>query len=202
MTYLPYAGIGSRQTPKPILGLMYSIGSELARNGFTLRSGGADGADTAFEKGAISAQYRGSMRGSTSGTEIFIPWSNFNGRKFRDGAFIPFQDEKYEEAYKIAAKYHPAWERCSQAAKKLHMRNVAQILGSDLKKPSKFVVCWTRNGSGQGGTGQAIRIAKAYNIPIYDLGLYDFGSDQQKNQLQELATFCEYLVHPEIADPS
>ena len=41
MTYLPYAGIGSRETPEAILRLMYRIGATLARNGFTLRSGGA-----------------------------------------------------------------------------------------------------------------------------------------------------------------
>ena len=192
MSYLPYAGIGSRETPEAALQRLSSISATLARHGFTLRSGGAQGADTACERGCDF------LNGTK---EIYIPWSNFNGRKFREGVIIPFQDEKWEEAYKIASKYHPAWERCSEGAKKLHMRNVAQILGSDLKSPSRFVICWTKNGSGQGGTGQALRIAKAYNIPIYDLGLYDFGSDQQKNQLQELATFCEFLIHPEIADP-
>lgn len=54
MAYLPYAGIGSRQTPDDILELMHRIGSTLAINGFTLRSGGAVGADTAFEQGAVS----------------------------------------------------------------------------------------------------------------------------------------------------
>lgn len=41
MTYLPYAGIGSRKTPEAILRLMWLIGATLAANGFTLRSGGA-----------------------------------------------------------------------------------------------------------------------------------------------------------------
>ena len=35
--------------------------------------------------------------------------------------------------------------------------------------PSNFVVCYTPDGKASGGTGQAIRIAEYYNIPIYNL---------------------------------
>lgn len=198
MTYLPYAGIGSRQTPKLVLDLMQRIGSELARNGFTLRSGGAVGADTAFEEGAVSVQYSGATVSNapallaSAGTEIFLPWDNFNGRKY---GIVPFQNEYAEEAMKIAEAYHPNWKACSKGAKLLHTRNVAQVLGHDLKSPSKFIVCWTEGGKGGGGTGQALRIAKGFNIPIFDLGF------EPANTAQALATYCEYLIHPEIADP-
>lgn len=195
LPYLPYAGIGSRETPEAILSLMHRIGATLARNGFTLRSGGAPGADTAFEEGAVSAQYKG----ATAGTEIYIPWSNFNGKKFRDGALIPFQNEYAEKAMKIAEAFHPNWKACSQGAKNIHTRNVAQVLGPDLQKPSKFIVCWTEGGKGGGkgggGTGQVLRIAKAYNIPIFDLGF------EPANTAKALATYCESLIHPEITDP-
>ena len=53
MIYKPYTGIGSRETPTAILDLMIAIGGVLAQRGFTLRSGGADGADDAFEQGCI-----------------------------------------------------------------------------------------------------------------------------------------------------
>ena len=46
-----YAGIGSRTTPKVILDLMTSFAKIYAGKGYTLYSGGADGADTAFEYG-------------------------------------------------------------------------------------------------------------------------------------------------------
>jgi len=46
-----YAGIGSRSTPDNVLGIMEKLGIVLAKKGFILRSGGADGADKAFEKG-------------------------------------------------------------------------------------------------------------------------------------------------------
>lgn len=50
------------------------------------------------------------------------------------------------------------------------LRNTYQVLGPDLKTHSEFVLCWTPSGRGEGGTGQAIRIARAYHIPVYDLG--------------------------------
>jgi hypothetical protein len=49
-------------------------------------------------------------------------------------------------------------------------RNAMQVLGPDLKTPSKFVICWTLEGKEIGGTSQAIRIAKDFSIPIYNLG--------------------------------
>jgi hypothetical protein len=36
-----------------------------------------------------------------------------------------------------------------------------------------MVICWTSRGLGGGGTGQAIRIAKAHKIPVFDLGKPD-----------------------------
>ena len=46
-----YTGIGSRNTPKEVLELMKTIGKYLGCLGYELRSGGADGADSAFESG-------------------------------------------------------------------------------------------------------------------------------------------------------
>ena len=62
-----YAGIGSRKTPPTIRSLMTKCANQLHNEGFTLRSGGAQGADTAFELGA---QLR---------KEIYLPWRRFNG---------------------------------------------------------------------------------------------------------------------------
>lgn len=47
-----YCGIGSRQTPGHILGLMVQVAEHLSSLGYQLRSGGAIGADTAFARGA------------------------------------------------------------------------------------------------------------------------------------------------------
>ena len=50
-----YSGIGSRETPDNVLVVMEKLGAAFAKKGFVLRSGGADGADSAFERGCDSA---------------------------------------------------------------------------------------------------------------------------------------------------
>ena len=47
-----YCGIGSRQTPGEILEIMLLVSIKLRSQKWILRSGGADGADKAFETGA------------------------------------------------------------------------------------------------------------------------------------------------------
>lgn len=47
-----YAGIGSRQTPQNILNNMTILAASLDARSYILRSGGAKGADKAFEAGA------------------------------------------------------------------------------------------------------------------------------------------------------
>ena len=46
---MTYAGIGSRRTPGPALNAMRATAERLATLGYTMRSGHAPGADTAFE---------------------------------------------------------------------------------------------------------------------------------------------------------
>lgn len=53
-------------------------------------------------------------------------------------------------------------------------RNTCQVLGLNLDSPVKAVICYTPGGSGSGGTGQAIRIAQAYKIPVIDMGFAKF----------------------------
>lgn len=151
-----YAGIGSRETPNEILTMFEKIGYYLGQNNFILRSGHAEGADQAFERGCDKVNGK---------KEIYIPWRNFEGS---DSKLIV----EYGEAFKIAEKFHPYWHNLKDGAKKLQARNSHQVLGKDLNSPSSFIVCWTKNGKGSGGTGQAIRIAKAYEIPIFDVGGY------------------------------
>jgi hypothetical protein len=149
-----YAGIGSRRTPPDVLKLMTLIAARLADEGYTLRSGHADGADLAFEQGADGK------------AEIYLPWGRFN-------AHFPIKGSKHiapsQAAMRLAAQHHPAWNACSNGGKLLHARNSHQILGPDLNQPVKFVICWTPDGQGAGGTGQALRIAAEHDIPIFDL---------------------------------
>jgi hypothetical protein len=148
-----YAGIGSRETPPVVCRAMTRMAIEFRRMGYVLRSGGADGADEAFEAGA--------------GTDklIYLPWVKFRNNPSPYHRVTP-------EALALAARFHPAWGRLNEYARRLHGRNAYQVLGLDLRTKADFVVCWTKGGKGGGGTGQAIRMAFAYGIPVYDLALW------------------------------
>lgn len=97
--------------------------------------------------------------------EIYIPWWGFEGNT--DGIVV----EK-GKAYEIAEQYHPYWNNLKDGAKKLQARNSHQVLGLDLETPTDAIICWTPKGKGSGGTGQALRIGKALNIPIFDAGRF------------------------------
>lgn len=162
-----YAGVGSRKTPVPVQMHMALIAKGLHEKGWTLRSGAAGGADEAFWSGVR-------MQRETR-AEIYLPWRGFNGF----GEIYPGSGltRPTEEAYAIAEQHHPAWRGLGPAAKSLLARNTHQVLGADCKTPAKFLVCWTRDGAtvqttrASGGTGQAIRVAVAHHIPVYNLEL-------------------------------
>jgi len=150
-----YAGIGSRETPNSILQRMKEIAQDLSRKGYILRSGGADGADTAFEIGAGSRK------------EIFLPWKGFNGN---DSELC----HPTLAAHNLAKSVIPWFDTLSQGAQKLHARNAHQVFGYTLKEPVEFVVCWTPGGLPKGGTRTAIVLAQDAGIPIINLCLRDF----------------------------
>ena len=154
-----YTGISSRETPGEILSLFKKLATYLAKQSYVLRSGGAKGADIAFETGCDKANGK---------KEIYVPWRNFEG----SNSTLIVSNNQSTKPYTIAQQFHPYWHNLSQGARKLQARNTHQILGYDLDNPvfSNFVICWTKSGRGQGGTGQAIRIAKHYNIPVFDAG--------------------------------
>lgn len=159
-----YAGIGSRETPADVLAVMRNLAYELSGRGWTLRSGGAPGADTAFADGAWDAYFANSRRPKP---EVYLPWPSFAGIRPANARL----SEPQPEAFEIARRHHPAWDRLRQGGQKLHARNVHQVLGPDVTAPvlSSFIICWTPGGEGGGGTGQALRIARSYDVPIFDL---------------------------------
>lgn len=166
-----YAGIGSRETPKEILDLFITLGEGLAKTGYTLRSGHAQGADQAFEKGCDKAG---------GSKEIYLPWRGFENSKSELVVSNP-------KAFAIASTFHPRYPYLSQGAQKLQARNSHQVLGKDLNEASDFIICWTKDGKGSGGTGQAIRIANYYKIPVFDAGAYlKFAIEEELNIFLDL----------------
>ena len=156
MATLIYAGIGARATPRAVLADVTVMAGWLARTGWHLSSGGADGADSAFATGAPAGQ-----------RTIWLPWRGYNGHRRPDCRVL--SAAAMAACMEIAAPLHPAWERCSPAVRKLHARNAA-VLGLTLDRPVDAVVAFTSEGRVEGGTGMAIRIAEAHGIPVLNLG--------------------------------
>lgn len=150
---LKYAGIGSRTAPNNILIEMLDIAKELASRRWLLRSGGAQGSDSAFETGCDLNHGK---------KEIFLPWKGFNGSL--SSLYTPS-----EEAKSMALKIHPSPDYLNHASLLLHARNCHQILDQTLKDAVDLVICWTPNGQMLGGTATAIQIAMNNNIPIINL---------------------------------
>lgn len=180
-----FAGIGTRDLPGHIRDFIIDgVCPVLVSKELILRSGGAEGADLAFEHGY-------DVHGGRK--EIYIPWKNFNKSSSK---LIGVSDDSYE----MAQQFHPYWKNLDDYAKKLHARNCCQVLGQDLKTPSDFVLCYTKDGAERkkqispetGGTGQALRIACHYGIRIINMKKY-FDSDNFLNDftpedlLQELS---------------
>lgn len=170
-----YTGIGSRETPERYLKIMTELASCLERTGWTLRSGGSWGADEAFQKGV------------TDYSNIFLPNPNFRKGEGIKGVCVE-DIELIRTAMYNVSKYnlHENWDNLinskgGMTALKLHTRNVFQILGSDLKSPTKFVVCYTKDGAtnlddiskNTGGTRTALRLACHFNVPIFNLALIE-----------------------------
>ena len=171
-----YTGVGSRKTPKEILEWMDIFAYKLALRGWILRSGGAKGADQAFENGAFNA---GGIVES----------------------YFPYHSSKDAEA--IAGAYHNAWTVLPDHTKRYHGRNVMQVLGKDLNTPTEFVICWTPDGCIKdstrtkftGGTGTAISVASARNIDVFNLynqkcfeAIHDFVYRDEQSSIQKIQT--------------
>lgn len=165
MTRKLYAGIGSRETPPDMIDLMREFAYLASLRGWVLRSGAAQGADSAFELGCDDAKGE---------KEIFIPWPNFNNHYSQ---LIGPTDA----AMRVAEAVHPTWKRLSPAAKKLVARNMHQIMGANMDEPVLCVVCWTPDGCENikeysrktGGTGTAISFASTQGIPVFNFKHHD-----------------------------
>lgn len=156
-----YAGIGARATPPDVLSLMTQLAGKMEQEGWRLRSGGARGADAAFEAGV---QVPGNRA-------IYLPGHSFNDRVAGAGGYIDSTRlPGWEQALATVHRYHPAPDRLSPFARNLMARNAMQVMGPEMNRPADLVIAYTPGGLVQGGTGQALRMAGSLGIPIRNLG--------------------------------
>lgn len=186
MKAIYYAGIGSRDgVPEDVLRLMNQIGFILAhpkvhsfrKERYILRSGGARGCDSAFEKGVWDSISSYPKRPAAQAyAQIYkAPLHKSYVLPKKQPLAIP--KGRITLAYTKASTVHPNWRNLSGAGRLLHQRNVLQILGNS--KTTEFVICWTPDGADgrnyptsklTGGTATAINIATQYEgIKIFNL---------------------------------
>ena len=171
-----YAGVGSRRTPPEILDAMSDIAQTLGDAGTALSTGGADGADKAFETGALRTD---------APITVHTPWPGYNGyRPGRDPETdidivhpkpaATIEGRGYAE---LAREHHPYWKRCGRGARALFVRNVSILAGALDDDggilPVRAVIAWTPNGlpvgREAGGTGHTLRTAASLDIPCVNL---------------------------------
>ncbi len=159
-----YAGIGSRETPTNVMNLMRKIGADMAEKGYCLRSGGARGADKAFEDGCDIVQ---------GAKQIIIPYETFNGYEHDGQSVIAGKSimAYYEKAWGIASTLVSNFEEQKEFTQEAHTRNVMQVLGRRLDKPVDMVICYCimKNGKPTGGTRTAYKLAKRKGIEVWNL---------------------------------
>ena len=171
-----YAGVGSRRTPPDVLDAMGDIAQTLGDAGTALSTGGARGADKAFETGALRTD---------APITVHTPWPGYNGyRPGRDPETdIEIVHPNAAETvagrtYAVLARdHHPHWNRCSRGARALFVRNVSILAGALDDRggmlPVRAAIAYTPNGlpvgREAGGTGHTLRTAASLDIPCVNL---------------------------------
>ena len=171
-----YAGVGSRRTPSDVLDAMSDIAQTLGDAGAALSTGGAHGADKAFETGALRTD---------APITVHAPWAGYNGylpgRDPETGIDVVHPKSTQTVAghsyADLAREHHPHWKRCRRGARALFVRNVSILVGAldgdGGALPVRAAIAWTPNGlpAGReaGGTGHTLRTAVSLDIPCVNL---------------------------------
>jgi hypothetical protein len=135
------------------------IGYRLCLRGWTGRSGGASGMDSAFMKRFTPEQ-----------SVIYRP----DGKQFpgRCVDINTLPQHIIDECIRIAESMIPWYEYLDFGSRMLHARNALQVLGDDLQTPSRVVLYWANEnhtGFVSGGTRTAVALARKHGIPTANL---------------------------------
>lgn len=166
------ACVGSRGITASEAKFLTTIGYHLVQAGWTVHSGGAQGADQAFAVGAAQAL----QQGGSGGLVIHLPWASYEraaadaairlggGRALLDTVSFTAAERT------LAIQLHPAANRLSSGGVTLMTRNVRIVFPQGpSQSPVDLVVALPGNKPGGGGTGHALRLAAHFHIPLHDL---------------------------------
>lgn len=187
------AGIGARGTPPKARKQITELGALCRRLGIWVRSGHAPGADYAWEKGARER------------TVVYLPFPGFNDgaplltprvvclgqASSGAGDYRRPHEQATERASQAIRDYHPSQGKLMGKPRLFQLRNYFQVMGAGPgDAPVGAVVYWAPEdeaGNVEGGTGQAVRVARAAELPAWNLARVDAG---------EVARRLEALVSP------
>jgi hypothetical protein len=192
---MTYAGIGSRETPQEVLNKMAEVSKYLESIGYTLRSGGAQGADTAFEKGVL---YKKEIFGGFDSTGPIEKAVAHEIHPNLIGAMEGAKNKKIRTKLSEGAtqkEAEKAGERSSWAVENLMARNTNQIFGKNLDTPVDFVLAYDPSGwvgkgprPQKGGTLQAIDMASRKGIPVINMVNHNWRDELKKAISKSSAT--------------
>ncbi len=155
------ATIGSREVSPKTAQILELVGHEIARRGWFVVTGNADGADSKFAAGANKV--------NPTQVKLFLPWSSYNKNYLKPGNLVePNPKKEWEE---LARKNHPIYDNLTQGAQKLMLRNAGIILDCDC-----VLAVLNHKKKGMGGTGAGWRMSEELGKPRLDLAMVEIGS--------------------------
>lgn len=162
------ACIGSRILPPTALAWCRRIGAALAWAGWTVHTGGAPGADTAFAEWVAAAI----QAGAPGHLVLHLPWPGFAAALRRhleatiSGQWVcdarPFPPEELA----AAAARHPAGPRLAPATQRLLARDGRLLRPDPHGPPVARLIAWPAPLPHGRGTRYTIRWAQALGIPV------------------------------------
>jgi len=155
--------VGSRRIDEKNYLRLADIAFQLASRGAQIVTGTAAGADSAAVEGALRANQKP--------PEI---WGPFNGHDTRTKKPILTCTDLHLQ---IVAACHPRAFLLDGTPKRLHARNIGQVLGPSCQQRSHVLICFTPDGcqsdltrtTDTGGTGTAISLAYWAGVPICNI---------------------------------
>lgn len=161
--------IGSRDITEIVGKRCTRIGYMLAELGIEMYSGKAGGADLAFYQGYLlwHEHTKKPIR-----VKNFLPWKGFNDHVETKHDVLVDDEELCLQAAQLASKIHPAWFDLKRSHKLLHMRNMFQVFGPDLRTQHSdfclFAAPEIRNIV-HGGTATAVNTFRKFGLPNHNI---------------------------------
>lgn len=153
-----YTGVGSRDISSEEYSLIVKIAERMSDLGYVLRTGGAQGSDSAFMEGCRNI--------NPNMMEVWSPWVGFCKGETDT---LTLDEKGLARQFFIKKGIIPWFDDMKQGAKRLHERNYFQVVGR-LPLSKVCIFCSDEEkGEPVGGTRSAVLTARNFGVPTYNL---------------------------------